>query len=255
MFLGLGLGLPVTRTGGGFNPRDLGASLYDYWDAEIAATITLSGADVSAWSSAKNAYSASQGTAANRPTYSASSFNGRPGVTFDGSNDELTYAGVGVLPTGSTVGEIWALVDQTVAGASAGVKTIFTYGGNAATSYRRVNRTTDGSSINRASSQMGTGAAGPAAQNDNVVFSGRHVVRGRFAALSVQTDVDGTAGASVATSAPSTGTTRTRIGARNDDTPTNYFQGVVNFIAVTAPLTTDQAAQMYAYLKSRGGII
>lgn len=236
-----------------WTPAQLGASLYDYWDAEQADTLSLSGSAVTAWRSAKNGYSAAQGTGAARPTYSATSFNSRPGVTFDGSDDELTYAGVGVFPTGSVSSEIWALVNQTALGSSAGVRAIFNYGGNAAAAWRRLNRTTDGSLVNRATTQMGTGAAGPAAQNDNVDFSGRNVARSQIKA-NLQTDVNGIAGAVNATGNPATGTTRTRIGARNDDTPNSFFQGVVSFVAVTAPLTTNQAVQMLAYLKQRGGI-
>ena len=247
------LKLLLLKVVGGWSPASLGASLYDYWDAEQPGTISLSGSAVTAWRSVNNSYSAAQAVGAARPTYSATSFNSRPGVTFDGSDDELTYAGVGVFPTGSVSSELWVLVDQTVAGSSAGVRAIFNYGSNAAAGWRRISRTTDGSLVNRATTQMGTGGAGPAAQNDNVDFSGRNVARSQIKA-NLQTDVNGIAGAVNATGNPNTGTTRTRIGARNDDTPNSFFQGVVSFVAVTAPLSTDQAALMLAYLKRRGGI-
>lgn len=242
MFLGLGLGLPVTRGSRGFSPRDLGAALYDYWDAEVPSTLTLSGSAVSAWRSVVNGYSAEQAVAGSRPAYSASSFNGRPGVTFDGG-DELTYAGVGNFPTGANASEIWVVASMPTAGTVAGVMVPFTYGGNAAGSYRRIYRNPV-SNVNNLFVQMGTGGSAPLASNPTDM-SGRYVARGMFSA-SLQLDVNGVAGTPFATSAPATGTTRTRIGGRNDDTPTNFYVGVINLIAVTAPLTAAQAAQMTA---------
>lgn len=247
----------VGRVGGGgrrplWTPERLGASLYDFWDAERSNTLTLSGAEVTAWASAKGGLSAAQATAANRPTWAANSFNGRPGVTFDGASDELTYAGVGALPTGATLGEIWALVDQNVAAADTATRTWFCYGGNGVLAYRRLYRAV-ASGVNRAGTQFGTGAGGPAATNGNVDYSGRHVHRG-IIDPSVRTDVDGNVGAGVATTVPATGTTRVRFGATTDDVPSAYGKGVISFLAVTAPLSANEAARMLAYLKARGGI-
>lgn len=250
----LGLGLSITKgQNTAWTPASLGASLYDYWDAEIASSISTSGATVTAWRSAKSSYSAAQGISASRPIYSATSFNGRPGLTFDGADDELTYAGVGNFPTGSNASEIWILIDQTLPGATAGIKTAVAYGGNSAAAYRRVVRISDGSSVNRARIQMGTGGGAPAVSNDNVALNGKNVVRSIFES-NLRVDVNGTAGAVLAGAAPATGTTRTRIGATTDDTPANFFQGVISAVFITAPLTADQAAQMYLYLKARGGI-
>ena len=58
---------------------------------------TLSGTTVSAWlSQTATAISAAQGTGASQPTYSATGVNGKPGLTFDGSNDFMTTAALSV---------------------------------------------------------------------------------------------------------------------------------------------------------------
>ena len=76
----------------------LGSALLfaDYWAADrnnVAAVnprITITGAGVSDWpEEATRNVALTQGTDANRPVLSATSFGGRPGVTLDGSNDGL----------------------------------------------------------------------------------------------------------------------------------------------------------------------
>jgi len=61
-----------------------------FWlDAADASTITLNGSAVSQWNDKSgNGRNATQATAANQPTYSATNFPGSlPGLLFDGSND------------------------------------------------------------------------------------------------------------------------------------------------------------------------
>jgi len=83
-------------------------------DAADSATITLNGSTVSQWNDKSgNARHASQASAANQPTYTASAYAGKPALTFDGVNDNLAvnynyagnqatlYAVVSRLPGGS----------------------------------------------------------------------------------------------------------------------------------------------------------
>jgi hypothetical protein len=59
-------------------------------DAADASTITLNGSTVSQWNDKSgNNRHASQATAANQPTYSATGLNGKPTLTFDGLSDNL----------------------------------------------------------------------------------------------------------------------------------------------------------------------
>jgi hypothetical protein len=71
-----------------------------------ADSLSLSDGDaVASWTdSSGNSNAASQGTAANKPTYKASIINSLPVVRFDGSNDYLTIArNAGLEPTACTI--------------------------------------------------------------------------------------------------------------------------------------------------------
>lgn len=62
-------------------------------DAADASTIIESGGAVSQWSDKSgNSRNATQPTSANRPTYSSTSFNGKPAISGDGINDGLLTA-------------------------------------------------------------------------------------------------------------------------------------------------------------------
>lgn len=231
-----------------FTPLMLGAALYDCWDAENPAAISLSGSAVTAWASTKNGYSAAQAVGAARPVYSATSFNGRPGVTFDGSDDLLVYVGVGVFPTGASPCEIWVLFDQTALVADTTARRAVSYGSNSNGSRWQQRAVVGG--VNKSGFLAGNGTAplGGDAPGD---YSGRHVSRGIFSATDLTPAMDGSAASAVAV-VPATGTTQVTLGASNAGA--NFGQGVASWIGITAPLTAPQAAQMLAYLKARGGI-
>lgn len=231
-----------------FSPLRLGSLLYDMWDAERPETLSLSGSSVTAWRTVKNGYSAEQATGANQPTYSATSFNGRPGLTFDGTNDDLTLSGVGNFPTGATAGEIWALVDQTALGSDGvAVRNLFGYGGGSLATDRRLRRTIPGT-VNTADLVITSTSASQAG------YSGRCVLRAVTTGTAHRVDLNGVPG-TPATATPATGTTRVRIGASPAGaTGSDFHQGVISLIAVTAPLSDGQVAQMLAFLRRRGGI-
>lgn len=253
MGLGLSLGLYIGRGSGAgsFTPSSLGADLLDMWDAEDASKFTLSGASVNAWASSKNGYSAVQGVSASKPVYGAASFNGRPGVTFDGSDDELTYAGVGVFPVGAAACEVWTLVNIQHPGAQAGNGMLLAYGTGGTAGSRRIQRASGGGiNVLQASIGNGTGGAFPASSAD---FGGIHVGRIQVGATTTSVQVDGGTAGSAAV-IPATGSTRTRLGASDAPTAASFLQGIVSLIAITNPLSAAQAAQMLAYLKARGGI-
>jgi hypothetical protein len=78
-----------------WRPSDLGSALALWLDAEDAASITLNGSTVSQWNDKSgNARNASQATAANQPTRTLNGLNGKPVLTFDGSDDFLSFQGV-----------------------------------------------------------------------------------------------------------------------------------------------------------------
>lgn len=238
---------------GGWRPNMLGDALRGAWDAERTDLITLSGSTVTSWLDTVAGYNAAQGVLASRPIYSATSFNGRPGLTFDGLDDEMTYAGVGLFPTGATAGELWALVDQTALVADTTARNILGYGGASFPTARNIRRVVV-SGVNRARAVVGDGAATSNTTNLLSDFSGRQVIRAKVGASETLVNVSGTEDPTPTAVVPGTGSVRTRIGAATSGTAADFFQGVINYAAITTTLTSEQAAQMVQFLKSRGGI-
>lgn len=74
-----------------WNPSMISTALW--LDAADASTVTTVSGVVSEWrdKSGKNRHF-TQETAANRPAYSATGFNGLPSITFDGTNDSIQFA-------------------------------------------------------------------------------------------------------------------------------------------------------------------
>lgn len=98
---GLSLGLTLGLGGGaGFSPGSLGSSLVRWWDASDVSTLTLDGSSVTTWASKVGGFSA--GNTANKPTWSATAVNGRPGVSADGTQilimDSLDGVPLGANP-------------------------------------------------------------------------------------------------------------------------------------------------------------
>lgn len=228
-------------------PYDLGASLLGYWDAEVYDTLTLSGASVTKWADLIAGYAPTTALSASWPTYSANSFNGRPGIVFDGIDDFLAVSVSNTFPIGSNGSEIWALVRQDSLPADTTTRNIFYYQGTS-NQRRSLNRNVV-SGVNRAQGIIGTGAAAAvAAGPTSAAFSGIHVVRLAVGATSSTCSVDGTAGVA-ASIVPSTVSTMMGI-----STVAASFKGTMNAILVTAPLTADQATQLRAFLMARGGL-
>ena len=69
---------------GAFSPLSLGTSALAWWSADTLSSLALSGSSVITWIDRVAGLAPTQGTAGARPTYSATSFGGFPGVTFDG---------------------------------------------------------------------------------------------------------------------------------------------------------------------------
>lgn len=250
MQIGIGIGL-TNGGGGGWSPARLGSSLLGYWDAENAGSLTLSGASVTTWTDVVGSYAATQATAGSKPTYSATSFNGRPGITFDGTDDELTLASV-PFPTGATPSEIWALVDQQALPADTGVRRFVQYGGASAASSRVLLRMVS-VGVNRLAASADNAGVFAQAIQGTVDLSGRHVARGVYTGAVVRAVTDGTASTDT-TAVSTTSAIRFRIGADTAGTAANFGQFVANTILVTSLLSATDAAALLAYLKTRGGI-
>lgn len=253
--LGLGIGLDLAAVARAarlqqppWTPADLGASLLAYWDAEQIATFSLSGSLVNSWADAKGGLTPAQAVSGAKPQYDPVGFNGRPGVSFDGIDDYLNIASTGALPAGADACEMWALVDQK-ANLDAIGRRVCEYGNGFQTA--RFLGKVASSTANRFGAYAGNGSAALTSQETTPTFSGRHVVRGLFTSTSVQAEVDGVAAPSTAV-VPATSQTRLAIGSGSAATASNFFQGTISAVVITGPLTSDQAAKLATFLKTRG---
>lgn len=216
-------------------PSDLGADLLAWWDTTHG--VTESSGAVSAWADKIGPYSAAEAT--NQPTYSATSFNGRPGITFDGSNDLLTVASQ-PFPSGTNPSEIFVVCDILADAATSGVQTIFSYGGATTGVVRRITRAAN-NAINASGDNAGSVAS---AQNAAQDWAGRRVIHGIFSGAEVQVGVDGGSLSSPVTAVSTTGTTRVRVGAGTNNTATSFAQVIVGHVIVTGALSGDMRARM-----------
>lgn len=247
-FNGFGFGGDASDSLGNWTPWALGPSLLGYYDAETASSFALSGSSVTTWTDLVGGYAATQATAGLKPTYSASSFNSRPGVTFDGVDDYLEYAGQ-PFPDAANPSEIWALVSQdALVAINTGTLAAFSYGASGGS--RAIARTVVTLANRARSSSTGTGT--PTAVDGSVDFSGIHLVRAVFTATTISVSVDGGA-ATTSSLVSATQTSLVRIGCPAFNT-TAVWTGVINAILVTGPLTASQATFLTAFLKARGGI-
>ena len=83
-------------------------------DANDSSTITIA-TGVSTWADKSgNGKNATQGTAANQPTYSSTGFNSKPTIQFDGTNDSFDLTAV----TQTSGQNVFAVVDTTLIGTS-----------------------------------------------------------------------------------------------------------------------------------------
>lgn len=224
----------------------LGADLLAWWDA--AQGITVTGSGVSSWVDRKSGYTLAQATDANRPAYSATGFNGAPGLTFDGTTHRLSMESQ-PFPSGANPCEVWAVVQQDALAADATNRMVMAYGGATGLTARQTFRTVV-TGTNRLGCAVGTGAAALTASNSNGEFSSRHVVRLAFGATSTDLSLDGGTAASLSAT-PSTGTVRVRVGSSQADTPAFFWQGKIRDVIVTNLLSAEKAAFLETFLLSR----
>jgi hypothetical protein len=248
--IGIGLGL---TTGGGtaaWSPDALATNLLGWIDAEHGSTVTQSGGLVSAWADIVGARSYAQATGSSKPAYSTTSFNSRPGITYDGVDDELTL-GSSPYPLSGAF-EIWGLVEQTALPADVTARTFFGYGTGTASVTLLMRRLSSGG-FNRFSAVIGNATSGLAVTHSTADFSGKCVVRLTLDGVNATPYVNGVAGTPVAVAASITAG-RSRVGANASPTAAAFWQGGVNNIVITNPLSAADATLMLAYQKTRGGI-
>lgn len=177
---------------------------------------------------------------------------GRPGVAFDGADDELTLASV-PFPSGGDPCEVWALVDQTALTTDTTSRYLFSYGSGNANNTRRFLRNVSGNSKAQVTIGDGAGSGTSLSAGAAGEFLGKAVVRFVVDGANIRVDLNGVVG-TPGPLVPNTAGGRTRLGALATTSAIAFWQGIVAAILVTGSLSADQAASLTAYLKTRGGV-
>lgn len=235
--------------GGTFTPADLGASLLAWWNADRSDLITLSGSQITSWKDVVAAYDEVQAVAGSRPLYSATSFNGDPGATYDGTDDVLSLESV-PIPNGANPLEFWFTCNQTALAADTTARQVAGWGlGSSTNGQVRVQRAVV-TGVNRARLIVGTGAGSVTVTDTAVDFSGYHYGRVVIDGANIRLDIDGNTGTPSAC-VPGIGTTRTRLGANASNTASGFWQGDARDYLFTSILTSGQASNMSAWCAGR----
>lgn len=82
-----------------WTPLNLGSALVAWWDAQAASSTSLSGSSVISWTDKVGGIVASQGTSGNRPTFSPTARNGKPGLVFASASSQRLLFNPAGLPT------------------------------------------------------------------------------------------------------------------------------------------------------------
>lgn len=221
-----------------FVPTDLGVKLIDWFLADDL----VDGAPAS-WTSKKLA---AVFVAAGGPVKASNSFNGKPGVTFDGV-DDLFELGSCPYPAGAATSGCWVLCQQNALAADVTDRIAFSWGAVALTE-RTVGRIVV-TGVNRGKVFTGVQSA----VDTFVDLSSRHVIRGHVGAgTATLISVDGN-GLSSVSATPATTATRSRIGANALAAATgSFWNGVIREIIVEdGTLTPSEANALQNYLLAR----
>lgn len=247
LWIGPSLGITSTTLGGSsfdrFPINYLGAFLRAWWTADDPSSIDTSGGLVSQWRDQVSARAVSQGTSSLMPIYSTVSFNGSPGVAFDGADDVLLNAGAHSLGT-SVACEMWALVDQQ-APPSATPGLIVCYG-NAVSARRAIER--GQTPTNNAGVRTTNNVPAESIIYNSADFTGRHYVGAQHAATQ-QVAQDSNTYATQSITLGTVSSTGLSIGAST--TPSAYFTGIVRDVLITASLSAQQRTDLGAWLNTR----
>ncbi len=223
-----------------------GGSLLAWWTADRPDLITTTGAGVSSWRDTVAGYNLVQGTDAARPVYSATSFNGSPSVTFDGTDDFLSMASQ-PFPQGASPFEVWLVVQQDAAEADADTRRVFAFGG---ASNQTAVSIAKGATVSRPAFTIGTGGGTADANTGSANFDTRHVVRVVATGTVIRMFLDGVSTGADVAAIGAVGATLVRMGV-HPAADVAFWQGKVRDALVTGPLTANQASALEAWLLPR----
>ena len=75
-----------------WTPQNLGSAVVAWWDPSQGVTMNAGGTAVASWTDRVGGIVASQATAANQPGFSATARNGKPGLTFNGTSQSMSFS-------------------------------------------------------------------------------------------------------------------------------------------------------------------
>jgi hypothetical protein len=200
-----------------------------WWRADDPDMMTLSGGKVTQWFDQINGYAMVQGTDARRPVFSATSFNGSPGITFSSSAQTWLEMASSPWPVNDAQSMVFVVCDQLTPASTATVKTIFAYG-NTAFTQRKVQRLVRGGA-NRAAADVGNTFSTYPIYEGTQNFSGRQAVTAFFGDAN-STVALGKEFAGVNSLAMRTSAGRTRIGADALAVPTEFCDCIIRDVVV-----------------------
>lgn len=240
------------RARAGWEPGDLGSKLIFWFDAERTESLTLSGALVERWRDRKQGFVLEQVSTGFKPVFGLSSLNSRPAVVFDGTDDYMQAVPGTTLsssiPQGAAGSEIWSLAADTAVGVT-GIR-MLTSTGTSAAGRRATGRAS--AVPNVSNMRIPTGSTSTSV-NGSTSLNGIHATRAVFANGASQMFVDQLTTPDI-TSASALNSTDNSLIIGALTVTTSFWQGPVNTVVVTQPLSLEEAAQMMTYLKHRGGL-
>lgn len=233
------------------SPTDLGAKLFNFWDATNFASLTIVSGAVSAWADLKAGISLTQATAGSRPAYDAVGMGGQPCLTFDGTDDRLFSTGAaGTYPIGATPGEIWAVLVNDAVNGVGGTRHAAAYGLNGgAGNFRALGRGTFGAGLSqRAITIAGPGGTSFTAQGNHgptaIWTSTYDVIRAQHTAGGPQLTDNNVVGTLTAGSLGA-GSTRATLNIGSGAGAANFWQGRIQKVLFTDALTDAEARALF----------
>jgi hypothetical protein len=225
-----------------WSPLDLGDDLMEWWNADDVSRLVISGGQVTDWTSVKGLALTGAGTGRG---WSATSFNGAPGITFNGTDDVFSAVSAqGRVPLTSGF-YMLAVVQQNALAADAPTRIILTFG--TANGARKYLSRAVVSGVNRVRGGVDTSTTSTGTTGD---FSGRHLVAARVEAATLSTYFDGSADGTVA-AAPVTNSARTRIGAIHT-AASSFWSGLMRDVMVVRDtISATQLAKLNEFLLAR----
>lgn len=232
-----------------------GAAEFDPFEGKLivgleswrASSLSLSGSNVVTWT---DYVSGLVFDAVGTPVYSATSFNGKDGITFDGSSECFNNedAGLDTLLGGTQEYEIWQLVQQLAPSGDPTQRYSFMVGISSLS--RRDSRRNVAASTNRCAQTAGDGTNTNQIVNTLVDYTGYFMVRGIFKnGANELKNIVGSQTAQATAAAPiNSSVARFRIASAGNASPSNFWAGQIASIHICELLTTDQATAVAAYL-------